>query len=93
MGSGPKTHMSSNREEWYKYRSIDTCIIMSWLVNHESRWPVGNGPKINLLNMRQWSHKEIEGGIPKPVVQTVSQTKFVWSYYVDQKKLGQMGSI
>ena len=43
--------------------------------------------------MRQWSHKDIEGGILKPVVQTVSQTKSVWSCYVDRKKLGQMGPI
>ena len=27
---------------------------------HKSRRLVGNGPEINLLNMRRWSHKEIE---------------------------------
>ena len=54
---------------------------------------MGNGPKIDLLNMRQWSHKEIEGGILKPVVQTTSQTESVWSCYVDRKKLDQMGPV
>ena len=54
---------------------------------------MGNGPEIDLLNMRQWSHKEIEGKILKSVAQTTSQTEFVWSCYVDRKKLGQMGPI
>ena len=54
---------------------------------------MGNGPKINLLNMRQWSHKEVKSGILKLVVQMGSQTESVWSCYVDQKKLGQMGPI
>ena len=43
--------------------------------------------------MRQWSPKEIEGGILKPTVQTTSQTESIWSCYVDRKKLGQMGPI
>ena len=58
MGRGLKTHMSSDREVGYKYRSIDTCIVMSWL--RKSRWLVGNGPEIGLLNMRRWSHQEME---------------------------------
>ena len=60
---------------------------------HKLRWLVGNGPKIYLLNMRQWSHKEIEGRILKPVAWTTSQTESVWSCYVDRNKLGQMGPI
>ena len=43
--------------------------------------------------MRRWSHKEIEGGILKPLSQTTSQMESVWSCYVDRKKLGQMGPI
>ena len=54
---------------------------------------MGNGPKIDLLNMRQWSHKAIEGGILKPMAQMASQTKYVWACYVDRKKLDQMGPI
>ena len=38
MGGGPKTCMSSGREVRYKYRSIDTRIIMSWLVNGGDLW-------------------------------------------------------
>ena len=34
----PKTHMSSDHEVWYKYRSIDTCIVTSWLVNRGDWW-------------------------------------------------------
>ena len=57
-GGGPKNNMSSGQEVWYKYRSVDTCIIMSWL--RKLRWIVGNGPEIGLLNMRWWSHQEME---------------------------------
>ena len=54
---------------------------------------MGNGPEINLLKMRRWSHQEIEDGILKLVAQMTSQTESVWSCYVNLKKLGQMGPI
>ena len=32
-GGGLKTSMSSGRDESHKYRSVDTCITMMWLIN------------------------------------------------------------
>ena len=38
MGGGPKSRMSCGQEVWYKYRSVDTCIVMSWLINQGDLW-------------------------------------------------------
>ena len=55
MGGGSKTRMSSGRNERYKYMSMDTCIIMSWLVNRGDLWEMV--PKLVYLKMRRWSQK------------------------------------
>ena len=38
MGGGPIARMSCNWVAWYKYRSVDTHIVMSWLMSRGDLW-------------------------------------------------------